>query len=28
MVQKKFCPNCGTPTSNGPFCSNCGYKIN
>ncbi|MBR6133817.1 MAG: PrsW family intramembrane metalloprotease [Bacilli bacterium] len=25
--EKKFCPNCGTPTGTGPFCPNCGFKI-
>jgi RsiW-degrading membrane proteinase PrsW (M82 family) len=25
--EKKFCPNCGTPTGTGQFCSNCGFKI-
>lgn len=23
----KFCPNCGTPTSGGNFCGNCGNKL-
>lgn len=23
----KFCPECGTPTNGGKFCSNCGHKL-
>lgn len=23
----KFCPNCGTPTNGGKFCTECGQKL-
>ncbi len=23
----KFCPNCGTPTSDQPFCTSCGKPL-
>ncbi|MDD3413502.1 MAG: SPFH domain-containing protein [Lachnospiraceae bacterium] len=26
-VIPKFCPECGTATNGGKFCSNCGYKL-